>query len=86
MLLDIVIDSDSIIWLFNEIVKGVVIGLIGSLILTNVFISAHLIVKGNKIRGFQLLMQGVIAAGLFILLIFLVDFSFGFNLFNYLIS
>lgn len=41
MLLDIVIDSDSIIWLFNEIVKGGVICLIGSLILTNVFISAH---------------------------------------------
>lgn len=39
MLLDIVIDSDSIIWLFNEIVKGVVIGLIGSLILTNSHIS-----------------------------------------------
>ncbi len=85
MLLDIVIDSNSISWLFTKIFKGLIIGTIGFIFFIFLFLSAQRIINGKE-KLYHFVIKLFILAGGFTLLFFVVDLCFGFDLINYLLE
>lgn len=85
MLLDIIIDSDSITRLVTEIFKGLIIGTIGFIFFSFVCVSVRMVIDGRR-SLYHFLIQLFMLAGGVTLLIFVVDLCFGINLIDYLLK
>ncbi|MCH4519566.1 hypothetical protein [Staphylococcus haemolyticus] len=83
MLLNIVIDSNSISWLLTKIFKGLIIGTMGFIFFTFLFLSAQRIINGKE-KLYHFMIKLFMLAGGVTLLFFVVDLCFGFDLINYL--
>lgn len=84
--LDIIIDSNSIIRLSIEIVKGLIIGLLLFTVLSPFYISGMNFVQGYKDKSYQYLITGCVLIGSLILLFCVIYFGFGINLLRKLLE
>lgn len=84
ILLDIVIDSDSIIRLGTKIFKGLIMVVILISVMDAFFISTKHFMQGNKDQGYQFLSIGFMLIGSLALLFCIVYFGYGINLLDYL--
>lgn len=86
MLMDIVIDSDSIIWLIKQVSKYLIIGFLIAMVAFGVERSMHHFIKQNKEMGVQFLITTVVLIVGYVVIYSIFYYAFGIDLVKGLLS
>lgn len=86
MIMDIVIDSDSIIWLFTQIIKYLIFSIILVIIIASLLLSTIRYMEGEKQLAYQYLITFFMLIGSCTLLFYIIYFGLGINLLKVLLE